>query len=172
MDFYEHIHPDIDIHKFGEGWLVNGLFHLNKDITEDDVKNFRLSLLGCLAVDVDDRDMLVYYTDRFHLVKKMTIECGPCKGSIVCRCSCADYYQRKRCFPSLYFQHRDFLETKGQTLPGAGRKKKVTETQKHMGAIQKVKKRKQERAAAQKVNAKTTSVKLVQPLPVTQDDPD
>ena len=145
MEYYDELVPEVDVFWNGDGWLINDLDHLNKDITKDDIKNLELALTGKLIVGLESRDELVYYTDRFHHVTTTFIGSGLDGRQVCYRCTCKNYYSSKRCYPSMYIQHRGYLKTKGEAIPGAKKKKKKTASQQHWTAIQKVKKRKQER---------------------------
>ena len=150
MDYYGELDPNVDFVAYQNGWLVNDLRHLNEDITTDDIRNLELSLSGKLVVELGNREQLVHYTNRFHYVTKHPIAMTQNINRVCCRCSCKYYYSTKRCFASMFFQHREYLKTNGAAIPGGKKKKKMTKQQQHSVLMHGVKKRKQEREASRK----------------------
>ena len=141
MEFYNVFDADVDLLQYKDGWLLNGLKHLNTDITTEDVNRMELSLKGELIVGVDKRDDVVSATKRFHYVHL------PSSGNInnVYRCTCKRYYATKRCYQSMYIQHRHVLSLKGQSFSGNRRHKKLSKYQIFRNDLMVAKKRKQER---------------------------
>jgi hypothetical protein len=121
MRFQSLLQPMVDIRQYRDGWIINDVIHLTKEITDEDIKLMELALGGVVPEEktgeatVDTRDLLLQRTERFHFVTKSICRDGV-NNIPYYQCDCRDYYFHRWCFPTAYMQHREDLRYLGQEI--------------------------------------------------------
>jgi hypothetical protein len=117
MEYYNHFKVSVDAVKSKEGWLVNSLNALGKELTTERIDQYDQTLEGtATGITHETRWTYFYHVESICYVCEEAVDAEFAKKMCYV-CTCETFWKELSCPHAVLFQHRQALDVSAYKLP-------------------------------------------------------